>query len=209
MEKETHATNAYHLPTDWWFEGTAEEIYDILSDIQAMRRWWRTFILRLDEVEPGDARGIGKVVRLHVKGWLPYALRWQFRVTQAERPHGFSIEAWGDLNGSGTWTLTSEGPWVHIHYDWRVHADKWYLRTFSFILKPLFASNHHWAMRRGEEGIKLELARRRASGTAERDAIPLPPLPTAKLPAPLVIAAVAALGLCFYLRHRAEQKPGT
>jgi Polyketide cyclase / dehydrase and lipid transport len=204
MGGETNATNEYHLMTEWWFEGTAEEIYDVLSDTDAMRRWWRAFIIDLDEAEPGDDTGVGKVVRLHVKGWLPYELRWQFRVREANRPHGFSIEAWGDLNGRGRWTLTQEGPWVHVHYDWRVSADKWYLRYFSFALKPLFASNHRWAMQRGEEGIKLELARRAAT-PAERDAIPLPPMPATKVPMPLIAGMVIVVGLFIFLRRRAKR----
>ena len=42
------------------------------------------------------------VVELHTKGWLPYTLRWRFRVTEDRKPHGFSLEAWGDLVVSET-----------------------------------------------------------------------------------------------------------
>jgi hypothetical protein len=205
MDGGTHTANEYHLTTEWWFEGTAEEFYDILSDSDAMRRWWRAILLDLDEAEPGDEQGIGKNVRLHVKSWLPYELRWQFRVREANRPNGFSIEAWGDLNGRGTWTLTQEGPWVHVHYDWRVSADTWYLRYFSFALKPLFAWNHRWAMQRAEEGIRLELARRRATTPAERDAVPLPPLPATKAPAPLIGGVIVVVGLFIFLRRRTKR----
>ncbi len=134
-------------------------------------------MLELDEREPGDARGIGKVVSLHVKGWLPYKLRWSFRVTESHAPHGFSIEAWGDLNGRGTWTLVQDGPYVNVHYDWRINADRPLLRYLSFALKPLFASNHRWAMARGEEGIRLELQRLHTQTPDERAIIPPPPLP--------------------------------
>src|SRR5258708_542352 len=145
------ATNEYHLTTDWRFEGTAQEISDLLSDSTAMARWWRAFFLHLDEPEPGDPQGVGKVVPLHVKGWLPYELRWSFRVTESHAPHGFSIEAWGDLNGRGAWTIEQDGVFVNVHYDWRISADQWFLRAFSLALKPLFDSNHRWAMTRGEE----------------------------------------------------------
>jgi len=112
------ATNEYHLTTDWRFEGTIEEVSDLLSDSRAMARWWHAFVRELDEREPGDARGIGKVVSLHVKGWLPYKLRWSFRVTESHAPHGFSIEAWGDLNGRNLWaddSKQSECRWSIIH----------------------------------------------------------------------------------------------
>ena len=199
------ATNEYHLTTDWRFLGTAQEVSDLLSDARAMARWWRAFIIDLEERAPGDAQGVGKVIALHVKGWLPYELRWQFRVTESHPPHGFSIEAWGDLNGRGQWTITEDGDAVDVHYDWRISADQPLLRYGSFALKPLFASNHRWAMERGAEGIRLELQRLRAKTPAARDAVPLPPMPTRRAPGPLV-AGIAALGLFVFLRRRARKR---
>lgn len=60
-------------------------------------------------------------------------------------------------------------------YDWRIEAEKPLLKRLSFILKPLFSMNHRWAMARGEESLKIELARRHAAAGA---AIPAPPPPT-------------------------------
>ena len=57
-------------------------------------------------------------------------------------------------------------------YDWRIHAEKPLLRTFSFMLKPIFSANHHWAMRMGEQSLKLELARRHARTAEERARVP-------------------------------------
>ena len=199
------AVNEYHLTTDWRFEGTTQEISNILSDSKAMARWWRAFIIDLEEREPGDAQGIGKVVALHIKGWLPYELRWSFRVTESRAPDGFSIEAWGDLTGHGQWTLEQDGRFVNVHYDWRISADRPLLRYFSFALKPLFASNHRWAMERGAEGIALELQRVHATTAAERAAVPLPPMPTAPSPFPLVAGASALLGIGFILRRRSRR----
>ena len=48
-------------------------------------------------------------------------------------------------------------------------------RTTSWALRRLFEANHRWAMRRGEESLRLELQRRRAQSDAERDAVPPPP----------------------------------
>jgi len=45
-------------------------------------------------------------------------------------------------------------------------------------MKPIFAANHRWAMQKGEESLKLELARRHASNADELARIPAPPQPT-------------------------------
>lgn len=99
---------------------------------------------------------------------LPYTLRWQFPVTESRYPLGFSLEAWGDFNGRGTWTLAQDDDFVNVTYDWKVRADKPLLKALSFLFKPLFSANHKWAMARGEESLRVELARLRLN-TAGRD----------------------------------------
>jgi len=65
-----------------------------------------------------------------------------------------------------------------VTYDWLILAEKGVLKTFSFVMKPLFTANHHWAMQRGEESLSLELARRHAAGDPTiRAGLPDPPGP--------------------------------
>jgi hypothetical protein len=152
-------SNDYHFITRWRIEGTITEVADVLKNAVDLPRWWPSVYLDVQELEPGDQDGIGKVVSLHTRGWLPYTLRWQFRVTESRHPHGYTLEAWGDFNGRGIWTFEQEGEWVNATYDWKVRADKPLLRAFSFLLKPVFSANHRWAMARGEESLRLELER--------------------------------------------------
>ncbi len=154
-------SNEYAFITHWRVQSTCQEISEVLGNGPDLVRWWPSVYLDVRELEPGDDNGIGKVVSLHTKGWLPYTLRWQFRITDNRSPHGFSLEAWGDFVGTGDWTFTQDGDWVNIIYDWRIRADKPLLRWLSFIMKPIFSANHHWAMRQGEESLKRELLRRR------------------------------------------------
>lgn len=99
--------NEYAFTTHWRVPSTCQEISEILGNGPDLARWWPSVYLDVQEVEPGDSNGVGKVVSLHTKGWLPYTLRWH-----------------------------------------------------SFIMKPIFSANHHWAMRQGEESLKRELIRR-------------------------------------------------
>jgi hypothetical protein len=170
--------NEYHFITHWQVEGTVQEAYDIINDVASLTRWWPSVYLEVTLLDPGDEHGIGKTASLHTKGWLPYTLRWQFRVTETHRPYGSALEAWGDLNGRGIWTFEQAGPMVNITYDWKIAADKPLLRRFSFLLKPVFSANHRWAMVRGEESLKLEIARRRAASPEDAALIPSPPGPT-------------------------------
>lgn len=188
------ATNDYHFITTWRVPGAAREVSEILGDAADLARWWPSVYLAVKVLEPGDANGIGKVVDLYTKGWLPYTLRWKFRVTESNPPRGFALVADGDFVGRGIWTLTQDGDMVDVVYDWKIRADKPLLRYFSFIMKPIFSANHHWAMARGEESLTLELARRHAATAAERTRIPAPPGPTNASPFAL-LAGIGALAL--------------
>ncbi len=172
------SSNQYSFRTRWQVESTLEEVNAILSNAPDLPRWWPSVYLDVQELAPGDADGVGKVVSLYTKGWLPYTLRWQFRVTRNSYPHGFELEALGDFVGRGVWTFRQVGPTVEIEYLWEVMADKPLLRRLSWLFKPVFAANHRWAMQKGCESLLLELARRRAASPEERARIPAPPRPT-------------------------------
>ena len=173
------ATNEYHFITKWRVEGTdTEEVSDILNDALDLARWWPSVYLEVEELEAGDEKGVGRVIGLYTKGWLPYTLRWKFRVTDVRSPHGFTLQAFGDFEGTGVWTFKQDGEAVDITYDWNIRADKPLLKALSFMLKPIFAANHHWAMARGLESLKLELARRHAATQEEAARIQPPPGPT-------------------------------
>jgi hypothetical protein len=158
-------TNDYHFVTEWRVPSTVEEVSDVLGDAPGLARWWSSVYIQVDVLQPGNADGVGRVVRLHTKGWLPYTLEWQFRVVETKRPYGFTIEAFGDFVGRGEWTFEQRGSDVRIVYDWKIRADKPLLRYLSFLLKPIFSMNHHWAMNQGEKSLKQELARRRVASS--------------------------------------------
>jgi hypothetical protein len=124
--------------------------------------------LDVKEVAAGDAStGVGKVCDLLTKGRLPYTLRWRAEITEGRPPEGFTIAATGDFMGCGVWTIRQDGPDVDITFDWRLRAEKPLIRGLSLLFKPLFRANHLWAMARGQEGLRAELARPRAAGAAQ------------------------------------------
>ncbi len=174
-----HRSNLhYHFTTHWRVKGTVAEVADILANGPDLPRWWPSVYLAVQEIEPGDADSIGKIIDLYTKGWLPYTLRWQACVTENKHPYGFSFAASGDFIGRGVWVFSQEGPDVDIVYDWDIVVGKPLLRRLSFLLKPFFEANHHWAMKQGERSLRLELDRRRATTERERAAVPPPPGPT-------------------------------
>jgi len=167
--------NDYHFIDRWRVEGNVKEVADIIEDAVSLSVWWSSVYFEVKELEPGGPGGVGKLISLRAGGWLPYTLRIKFRTTDSRYPNGFSVDAAGDLEGKGVWTFAADGPFVNVTYDWTIRANKPIIDKLSFLLKPIFRSNHDWTMKRGEESLKLELWRRRAKTKAEAAAVPAPP----------------------------------
>src|SRR4051812_34739011 len=199
-------SNQYAFVTHWRVEGTCGEVADILSDPMELPRWWPSVYLAVEELRPPDASGLGRRIRLHTKGWLPYTLTWDFETVESRYPHGSTLVASGDFDGRGVWTFVQDGAFVDITYDWRLSAEKPLLRNLSFLLKPVFEANHRWAMAQGEASLKLELARRRATSDAARAQIPPPPGPVTYAGVALVAGAVVAGAGLGYLMLRSRRR---
>lgn len=151
----------YAFFTVWRVPGTVAEVRDVLADGASLPRWWPAVYLAVDVLDEGDDTGRGARLALHTRGRLPYTLRWTLRIDEPVTDTGFALSATGDLNGTGRWTFAQEGPEAVITYDWRVSASKPLLRRLTWLLRPVFAANHRWAMARGEESLRREVRRRR------------------------------------------------
>ena len=151
----------YHFVTRWRVPGTREEVAAVLRDPADLVRWWPSVYLTVDVIDPGGADGVGRVVSAYSKGWLPYTLQWRFTTTSSPGASGFSLRAEGDFVGTGTWVFKQDGDHVVALYDWRIAAEKPLLRRLTWLLRPAFSANHHWAMRQGEVSLRRELERRR------------------------------------------------
>jgi Polyketide cyclase / dehydrase and lipid transport len=185
----------YHLETRWLVPGTPREVSDVLGDPADLPRWWPSVYLEAEELSAGDAAGVGRRVRLRTRGWLPYTLDWTLAVTESRAPHGFAFRAAGDFDGRGEWSFESEGAWVGVAFDWSIEARKSLLRLLAPLFRPVLEANHRWAMRRGEESLRLELERRRAASEWERERFAAPPGPATRSGWVLLGAGAAAFAL--------------
>jgi len=172
-------TTDYHFIDRWRVRADCKEVAEIIEDALSLPRWWGSVYFEMKELEPGAGNhGTGKLISVRAGGWLPYTLKINFRTVESRYPHGFTMDATGDLEGKGIWTFEPDEPFVNVTYDWTIRANKPIIEKFSFLLKPVFRSNHNWTMCRGEQSLKLELLRRRAKSTEELARIPPPPCPS-------------------------------
>ena len=164
---------SYRLRTVWRARGAIHEAMAVLDDVDALPRWWPSVYLSVRRL----ADGVDRRIELHTTGWLPYSLSWVSTLTEPVTERGFAFTAEGDFNGTGRWFFRQDGPDVVLAFDWRIRVDKPVVRRFSWLFRPLFAANHRWAMARGLESLRLELATRRAGVQPDAGAAE-PPGPT-------------------------------
>jgi hypothetical protein len=191
----------YHLVSHWRVLGRVKDVYDVISDQEELPRWWPAAFLEVLEVEPAGEDGLGAVIRMETRGWLPYKLHWHLRVDERSPPNRLGFHVWGDFEGRGLWLLEEADGWTDVTFDWQVSVHKPLVRYLSGLVKPIFVSNHRWAMAKGEESLRLALARRNVHSEAERRAFPPPPGP-APVPWLGIAAGVGGLALLLLLRRR-------
>lgn len=185
----------WHFITRWRVKGTAEEVFGILSAPLEYPRWWPSVYLMVREIAPGDRGGAGRSVGLLTRGWLPYKLRWRATTTEVHPPDRIVIQARGDFDGRGIWSIVQDGAWADVTFDWKLTANKPLLRVLSPLFRPAFEANHRWAMEQGRKSLELELARYRSATVEEMNAIPQPASPKEVWNRALAAGAVLAAGL--------------
>lgn len=154
------------LTTRWLIPAPIEAVWALLHEVSGWPRWWK-YVKQVTLVQRGDAEGIGARRRFVWATRLPYEIAFEMQTTRIERPRRIEGSASGDLSGRGSWRLRNLGGRTLVRYEWRVRADKPWMRWLAPLLRPVFVWNHHGVMRAGREGLLRELA---ARGQARREA---------------------------------------
>jgi uncharacterized protein YndB with AHSA1/START domain len=143
---------AYRFLDRWVVPAPIDRVYDAIGDVLGYERWWTDFVIRAtgDEAPPE----VGKKNELLVKAYLPYKVNFGLEVVEAEPPRRILSRLSKDFGGSGEWTLGETDGVTTATLDWRPSVNHALIRWLTPVLRPLFRSNHTWAMRRGERQIR-------------------------------------------------------
>jgi len=146
----------YHFLTLWKLAAPRAIVCQVIEDSLAWPQWWPG-VEHVEELDPGDAAGIGSIRRYTWKGRLPYRLRFDIEVTRALRRHMVEGVASGDVEGIGCWHFATEGDNTLVRYEWKVRPTRSWMRLLSPLASPVFRWNHDVLMRQGGEGLARRL----------------------------------------------------
>ena len=142
----------YVFIDEWDVDAPREVVFEALADAATYPQWWKPVYIA---VETDGPPAVGRVSQQEFKGQLPYHLKTRSTIVRYQPPEEFEVEVVGDLTGRGVWTLTERGDGgVHVHFDWRVYADRPLLRYLTPLLRPVFRWNHNWSIKRAIEGLE-------------------------------------------------------
>ncbi len=153
------STTDFVLVSHWKIAADRQAVWEALKHPVEWPRWW-PFVRAVDELDAGDADGLGARYRFHWASRLPYSIRLLTTVTDIQEPNLIRARAEGDLRGVGTWKLDDNmGGQTDVEYTWSVDLDRSWMRALLPILRPAFAWNHNTVMASGETGLRDYLAR--------------------------------------------------
>ena len=148
--------NEYRYIDRWHVDAPVEEAYDFIGNMLGYPAWWGRVFLSVTG-DPGPPQA-GSTVRIESRSFLPYIIRWQIEITEADRPRTFSFRMSGDYLGSGRWAFTPAAEGTSVTFEFEPLIEKRVVKYLSPFVRPVFLWNHGWAMKRGQEGLAAHFA---------------------------------------------------
>jgi uncharacterized protein YndB with AHSA1/START domain len=161
------APTDFVLVSHWRIAAPRERVWDALKHPADWPRWW-PYVKAVDELDAGDADGLGARYRFHWTSRLPYSLRLVTTVVEIRKPERIVARAEGDLSGTGTWRLDESDGATAVEYTWSVGLDRAWMRALLPLLRPAFAWNHNAVMSAGERGLRAHLGARSAAAPGSK-----------------------------------------
>ncbi len=152
----------YRLLTVWRLEAPLDDIYAAIHDSLHWPDWWPG-VIEVATIADGDAEGVGNIRHYAWQGRLPYRVTFAVCTTRIEALTAIEGNACGDLEGTGRWNFSCQGPISIVRYEWHVRSTRWWMNLISPLARPLFVRNHAWVMSRGGEGLARRLGVRLTS----------------------------------------------
>lgn len=144
----------YSFVTLWRLESPLEKVWEHIYRSERWPNWWKG-VERVREIRPATGpHSVGTLQRFTWKSALPYRLTFDMTVTRVELFFRIESTAAGELEGTGLWTFSREGPATLVRYDWNVRTTRPWMNALTPIARPLFRWNHDVVMGWGFQGLK-------------------------------------------------------
>jgi len=142
----------FNFVTVWRIQAPLSQVCDAISRCRQWPQWWRG-MERVEELDSGDAEGIGSLRRFTWRGRLPYRIVFDVCVTRIVPLTVLEGQASGEVEGVGCWHFASCGDVTEVRYEWRIRTNRLWMNVVAPLARPIFKWNHDQLMRQGAEGM--------------------------------------------------------
>lgn len=146
----------YSFITKWQIKAPVQSVWNAIFYSKEWPNWWKG-VLAVKELVPNDAAGLNGISEYTWKSALPYTLSFNMKLLERDELKRLYGEAFGELEGNGTWLFEEKDGITYVQYNWNVYTTKPWMNYLSFLLKPAFRYNHDVVMRWGAEGLAQKL----------------------------------------------------
>lgn len=147
---------AYEFQTIWRVHAPIDRVWDEIYHSEKWPEWWPG-VEEVTELKKGDDLGVGSIRRYTWKSKLPYRLSFDVETVRVEPPRSLEGRAFGELTGTGLWSLIEDADTTVVVYDWRVSTSKGWMNLLAPLAKPIFKWNHDIVMSWGAEALENRL----------------------------------------------------
>jgi uncharacterized protein YndB with AHSA1/START domain len=169
MRHDAGVGTRYYFEDVWEVPQPIERVWALIDDVRTWTSWWPDY-RRVELLTPELEGAVGARWRVGVKADLPYTVDFTFTVLERDPPRYVKTHVEGFFEGEIDWTLESDpAGGTRLTLRERVET-RWPIINLVARLggRRFLEGNHRAAMRRGEEGLRRELA----GGDGRREARP-------------------------------------
>jgi hypothetical protein len=122
------------------------------------------------QIVTGGPDGIGDRFRGTVRAPLPYHLSWEMETIATTPERAIFWRAWGDLEGTASWTVLHDDGDVSSRLVWDVRTNKAWMAAVGPLVSPALVWGHDRVMRAGVRALAdhLDAELLAYDGTARR-----------------------------------------
>lgn len=142
----------YRALSEWQIEAPVERVWDVLLLAREWPAWWRGF-RSVDQLEPGEESGVGKVLRQRWRSLLPYTLTLDLEITAVDGHRFLEGRTSGDMQGLCRWTFEPQGGRTVVRFLLDVEPTRAWMNVPVPFASRVFALNYGAIMRWGGEGL--------------------------------------------------------
>lgn len=142
----------FSLTSTWQVPFPIEPCWFCLLEKERWPEWW-PYLEKVEQLQLGDANGVGNVCRYYWRTCLPYRLIVELTITELIPFQVIRYNATGDLQGHGACLLKTDSKQTWLQFDWNVHTNRPWMDAAANIAAPVFSWNHQRVMKKGEQSF--------------------------------------------------------